>query len=263
MKYKLPPLTAEEQLLSRAEFKDKEKEIQKYISVYLSALVVVTGWIIGPQAKGMIEIALGNEGQSVFGIFVIVGVNIVFSCFLTYKSIIIHEIMQFVTYLSPPSATFHTWDAWRSSPQGATRPVRAVYTLLISLVPIFVSSAIMFGLYVLLHTDPSRLVKQAAGSVSVEALRVVFTGARVVWWVFLLTHLIPLWFFYENVVPTRRRWAKIAVIHPDRVEFGTVLMDPFSTSAPERAAESGSSDPATGGGDEDQPSDPSNPPSAK
>ena len=53
-------LTKEEQDSFREDFRETEKEIQKYIGVYLSGLILVTGWIVGPQSKPVLEIALGN-----------------------------------------------------------------------------------------------------------------------------------------------------------------------------------------------------------
>jgi hypothetical protein len=50
-------LTKEEQDSFREDFRETEKEIQKYIGVYLSGLILVTGWIVGPQSKPVLEIA--------------------------------------------------------------------------------------------------------------------------------------------------------------------------------------------------------------
>src|ERR1039457_1779914 len=55
----------------REDFRQKEQEIQKNIGIYLSALVVATGWIVGPQARPLDELFLGNEGRNLYGIFVI------------------------------------------------------------------------------------------------------------------------------------------------------------------------------------------------
>jgi hypothetical protein len=53
-----------EQKLFREEYQQKETEIQKNIAVYLSALVVATGWVFGPQSKPIIQICLAVCGES-------------------------------------------------------------------------------------------------------------------------------------------------------------------------------------------------------
>lgn len=227
-------LSEKQQETFRKDFQEKEREVQRYIGVYLSGLVLVTGWIIGPQSKPMLSVVLGNSGYNVYGLFVFVVLNIIFTSFLIYKSLIIHEITQFVAYLSPPDSKFNYWENWRRSPQSATRRTRAIYTLLLAVFPIGVSFAIMYGAGQLLYSDPQSLVNQlsaiespvnaaqtAAGEataafvnpVSPEHLSKVFESARINYWIIAALHLIPLWFFFENAVPVNRQWRKINLIN--------------------------------------------------
>lgn len=219
----------------RRDFQDKEREVQRYIGVYLSGLVLVTGWIVGPQSRPLLAMALGNGGYNVYAFLIFVTLNIVFTNFLIYKSITIHEITQFMTYVAKPDSGFLYWDTWRRSPQSATRPVRPIYTLTLSVLPVCVSALMMFGVWKLLDTDPHFLIDQLAAlgnpvssqqieakqgdvsaasatQVSPEQLSKVFTTATKWFWMVLALHAIPLLFFYVNVVPTYRRWVRIHLI---------------------------------------------------
>ena len=74
-------LTEREQETFRRDFQDKEREIQRYIGVYLSGLVIVTGWVIGPQSRPILAMALGNDGYNVYAFLIFLVLNIVFTNF--------------------------------------------------------------------------------------------------------------------------------------------------------------------------------------
>jgi hypothetical protein len=257
------PLTDREQEVFRKDFQDKEREIQRYIGVYLSGLVLVTGWIIGPQSRPLVAMALGNRGYNVYAFLIFVALNILFTNFLIYKSIIIHEINQFIAYLSKPESAFLYWESWRRSPQSATRRVRTVYTVLLAVLPISVSFLIMFGLWQLLHSDPRSLVEQynaveapaavaavnlggnepgsdrstvtagvaqnkAGSQLLPEQISSVFATAWIWYLIVAFLHAIPFWFIYENVFPTKWRWDKINMYRaPDTSSFKTLKSNLF------------------------------------
>jgi hypothetical protein len=233
-------LTDKELEVFRRDYQDKEREIQRYIGVYLSGLVLVTGWIIGPQSRPLLVMALGNDGYNIYAFLIFVVLNIIFTNFLIYKSIIIHEITQFMTIVAKPDSGFVYWDSWRRSPQSATKPVRAIYTVTLSVLPIGVSLLIMFGVWSLLKTDRNQLanrlsvleapitsertgskdgkdgvglvgerIQAPSTSVSAEQLASVLGKARMWFWLILGLHVIPFAFFYVNVVPTNKRWREI------------------------------------------------------
>jgi hypothetical protein len=132
----------------RADYRQTETEIQKNIAVYLSALVVATGWVFGPQSKPVEQLFLGNEGLNLFGFIILIAINVVFTCFLTYKSIQVHEIMQFVITLSPSDSPLVHWEAWRRSGRRSLSRgtgTRVLYFLVISLIPVWVSGILLWG----------------------------------------------------------------------------------------------------------------------
>jgi processive 1,2-diacylglycerol beta-glucosyltransferase len=243
-------LTDKELEVFRRDYQDKEREIQRYIGVYLSGLVLVTGWIIGPQSRPLLLMALGNDGYNIYAFLIFVVLNIIFTNFLIFKSIIIHEITQFMTVVAKPDSGFVYWDSWRRSPQSATKPVRAIYTSTLTVLPIAVSFLMMFGVWNLLKTDPNQLAnrisvleapiaaerigskdgKDEVGSVaeriqapstslSAEQLASVLGKARVWFWIVLGLHVIPFAFFYVNVVPTNKRWQEILRVRGSRSLF--------------------------------------------
>jgi len=245
-------LTKEEQDSFREDYRETEKDIQKYIGVYLSGLVLVTGWIIGPQSKPVLEIALGNGGYNVLGLLLIVILNVLFISFLIYKSIIVHEIMQFMAYLSGPDSGFNYWENWRRSPQSATRPVRTLYTILLGVLPLIASVIIMLGVGLLLFSaDPVDLARQLnenkvsaavvgtapSGLITPEQLASAFTLERWVYGFVLITHVIPFIFFYHNVRPTNKRWEAIKGMRGSDELFRELQADAATQLLPEAQPE--------------------------
>jgi hypothetical protein len=258
-------LSDKELELFRRDYQDKEREIQRYIGVYLSGLVLVTGWIVGPQSRPLLTMALGNDGYNIYAFLIFVVLNIVFTNFLIYKSIIIHEITQFMTVVAKNDSGFLYWDSWRRSPQSATRPVRAVYTVTLSVLPIAVSFLIMFGVWNLLRADTNVLANRLSAfetatfaaegsrsrddnasarnpadsqSATAEQLAMVFSSAKVWFWIVLTLHLIPFTFFYVNVVPTNKRWGKILRLRKTGAMFKT-LEEPTVNTAIEEPSQKG------------------------
>lgn len=220
------PLTADEQSAFRKDFQDKEAEINRYITIYLSAIAVVTGWLIGPQSKTAVELVTGNNGYNILGWYSIVLINIVFSCFLAYKGLIIHDVTQFMTYLAPAESGFMAWESWRRSPYSATRRVRPAYAIIIAGVPLLVAAAALAMLWRILHVAPQQWAQWANAAVGnhgpevdVAELTNAFALSRQAWWCVLLLHAIPLWFFFESVGPTNRRWQRVLATRPDLPVF--------------------------------------------
>jgi hypothetical protein len=225
-------LTDKEQETFRRDFQDKEREIQRYIGVYLSGLVIVTGWVIGPQSRPIIAMALGNGGYNIYAFLIFLVLNVVFTLFLINKSLIIHEITQFMTYLAKSDSSYVYWDGWRRSRQSATKPVRSIYTASLGVLPICVSVLLMYGVASVLYRDPAALLQQLQQSenaaapqdnrslnseshevivadISSEHLASVYRWAKVWFAIVGALHFFPLYFFYHNWIPTKRRWERI------------------------------------------------------
>lgn len=235
-------LTEHEQDTFREDFREKEREIQRYIGVYLSGLVLITGWIVGPQTKPLIKMALDNYGYNIYAILILAVLNVLFMCFLIYKSLILHEIMQFVTFHSVRDSGFQYWESWHRSKQSATKRVREVYTTLLSVLPFCVSFFILFGLWKLMHADPQGLAAKLQDienqslsqtvtsggpppihtAATSDQLTLVFGSAQLWFWAVAVLHLIPLWFVFENVVPTGRRWKTVNRFHPPRSTYDSL-----------------------------------------
>jgi hypothetical protein len=149
-------LTDKEIEVFREDYREKDREIQRNIGIYLSGLVLITGWLIGPQTKPLLKMALDNYGYNLFGFLIVVALNVIFTCFLIYKSLIIHEIMQFVVVHSPRENALNYWEAWRRSKQSATNNggIRKIYNgLVLTMLPLFVSIGIMIPLGYLIHFE--------------------------------------------------------------------------------------------------------------
>lgn len=228
-------LTPREQDTFRKDFQDKEREIQRNIGIYLSGLVLVTGWIIGPQSRPMIAMALGNQGYNIYALLLLVVLNVIFLNFLIYKSIIVHEITQFISYLSEPTSGFNYWESWRRSPQSATKPVRKIYTVSLSLLPVLISFLVMFIVGRLIYSDPTatasalKTYDPTVIAATPEHFAAVFRFAKVAFLLVLASHFIPFYFFYHNVWPTNRRWDKLKELRSVEEAFAQLdLPSPLS-----------------------------------
>src|SRR5262249_25089388 len=102
-------------------------------------------------------------------------------------------------------------------PQSVTKPVRAIYTLALSVLPISVSILLLYGVGNLLYTEPNQLVYRLAQLqaptpdashiyITSAQLQTVFASAKLWFGIVAALHIIPLYFIYINVVPTYRRW---------------------------------------------------------
>lgn len=231
-------LNDKEQETFRRDFQDKEREIQRYIGVYLSGLVIVTGWVIGPQSRPVIAMALGNGGYNIYAFLIFLVLNIVFTIFLINKSLVIHEITQFMTYLAKPDSSYVYWDSWRRSPQSATKPVRAIYFVSLAVLPLCASALLLYGVGHVIFRDPHQLLQQLSGSesgdlkaasLSFEQLGSVYRYARI-WFVIVgALHFFPFYFFYHNWLPTRRRWKQIHQLRGSEGWFDELKKLPTST----------------------------------
>lgn len=218
----------------RKEYLEREKEIQRYIGVYLSGVVIVFGWIIGPQSKPLNAMALGNDGYNIFAFLVISIVNALFITFLIYKSLDVHDTTQFIAILAHPKSIYTFWEKWRRSRHSVTKPVRIVYFIALALLPalmaltlllftgskIFASEESLRNQLAEIEGTPVR--EATAGPIDAQAnppapdftdvdvklarVRSVFRIAAVVFVVVCLMHSVPIWFFIYNTAPTKKKW---------------------------------------------------------
>jgi hypothetical protein len=243
-------LTTAEADQFREDFRQKEQEIQKNIGIYLSALVVAVGWVVGPQAKPLDELFLGNDGRNLYGLLVVVAVNVIFAVFLAYKGLIIHEYTQFVAYLMPTESAFQYWESWRRSKQSATKRwgTRTLYTAVISIVPL--SGAILLMILTfqymnlgapdiaefIVKTTPAMQTSQPGGTAAAAQvigkpsltpgqrerqahLQNTIASVKWMWAGVACFHIVPLWVFIVSVVPTNRLWREIQASKPGIPRF--------------------------------------------
>ncbi len=234
----IQPLEKEHLAAFRKDFQDKEAEITKYISVYLSALAVVTGWIIGPTSKNAVTLFAGNNAYNLVLWFAIVFINIVFSTFLAYKGLIIHDIMQFVTYNAPSTDGLLAWESWRRSNHSSTVRVRTMYTVTIAAIPAVVALIIMGVLFYFLLQPPHTIMTWAktgaADPATTDPDLQQIARARLIGWtlwaIVLALHAIPLRMFIESIGPTQRRWKELLGLRPDIPRYELLSPHPFATT---------------------------------
>jgi hypothetical protein len=216
-------LSPEEAAAFREDYREKEKEVQRYINVYLAALAAAVGWIIGPQSRPIFLMAVGNQGYNVYAILAFVLVNAMFTSFMIFKGIVIHETMQFVAVLSPPDSVWNSWEGWRRSSHALTNTgkpsVRVIYFIILGLLPGVVSLVILYHLAGLLLSSPTAIgstlnhyaetVGSQADVPKPEQLARVFPVAWYWLWFAAAFHLVPLWFLVVQEVKAKTNWRQI------------------------------------------------------
>lgn len=226
-------LKDEELKAFREDVRETERDIQKYIGIYMSGLILVAGWIVGPQTKPLLKMALDNEGYNIYSVFVVVSLNVIFTCFLIYKSLRVHEAMQFVTYYSDGENGFTHWEIWRRERYSGSKRVRPFYSVMLSLLPICVSFLVMYGSWRVIQIDPkilaakiNKIEAQASDpskplllSADPNQLSSVLKTAKIWFWIVALFHFIPILFFYESLFPASKRWNVINSLKISSVSY--------------------------------------------
>jgi hypothetical protein len=225
-------LTPEEAEAFRDEYREKDREVQRYINVYLGGLAVIAGWIVGPQSQPLILMGTGNGGNNVYVLLALVVFNALFLCFMIFKGIVIHETMQFVTLLSPSESAWPYWEQWRRSRYGLTKakmkalPVRDLHLGILGLLPLCVSVALLWLIWDLLHTPTTAVVahvgriyesaKTASSTYGLAdlpdaaQLRRVQAAAMTWFWLAVASHALPLWFLAVHWGFGSYTWRSIA-----------------------------------------------------
>ncbi len=211
-------LNKDEQLSFRDDFKEKEKEIQRYIGIYLSSLVVAAGWLLRPDAEDLLSLSMGNHGYNLYAVQGVIAVNVLFTAFLIYKSLIIHEIMQFISVFGNKDDSFGYWEWWRRNEYSATKRAKTIYFALIAILPLFVSFASLYFLGTLIFSDSFVSRVQATG-MTIEESRSMLSGVQFWFIVLVLLHAVPIWFLVLHQGPVMKLWKKIAgATEPEGIE---------------------------------------------
>lgn len=173
-------LSGTEEQQFRVEYDTIERDVQRSIAIYLSALVVVIGWIARPAQGSLADMMLGNGGYNIYGVITVGFINTVFALFLAYKGLVIQELMQFVAYHSAPHSSLREWERWRRSPiRSVARPVRSVYFLCVGGLPLAVSMTLfaVAGVAVFGGSESIAAALNASSDVSTRATDTLFSRA--------------------------------------------------------------------------------------
>jgi len=191
-------LTPDEEEALRIDFRDNERELLRSFWTYLAGVVVILGWIVAPGAQPLLRMLAGNAGYNAFAFLALALFNVMFACYMMYRSLNIHETMQLLVMRAPPDSAMLHWEAFRRSNQSPARPVRPFYFAVLLGLPLLVSIAIMFGM--------------ARVMWATHVLDARWTPLWSAWWIVFGLHALPFWFGYHNLGPTTRRWRVIAAL---------------------------------------------------
>ena len=183
----------------RDEYLGIERSIERYVSVYLSALAVAAAWLIGPDSVQPQRIVSGNGGYNVYVLLCLSLVNLVFISFVLFKGLQIHELMQFATNYAERDSVVTLWEEWRRHKVSLTKRIRVPHYTITSGFPIIVGLALL-GLL-------GAAVFRAPGWLVADQTRNVVAGARVLWSLVVTAHLIVLpIYIWLNSRGANTRW---------------------------------------------------------
>jgi len=191
-------LTPEEEEMLRIDFRNNDLEIQKSFWAYFAAAAVLLVLFVTSRFTSLLAVVTGNGGYNAFAFLAFALFNVMYTCYMLYRSLNIHETMQLLILFSPPDSGMLNWEAWRRSSQSATRPVRGFYHAILLGLPLLASLVILGGVLHLLWATHA-----------LDALRVPMWTA---WWLVVGLHALPFWFGYHCMGPTTRRWEGIATL---------------------------------------------------
>lgn len=134
--------------------------MQRYLTIYLSALAVVAGWLVGPSSTSLTQLVLGNNGVNAYILLAAVALNASFVGFLLYRGLVVQEMTQFVAYYAPRDAPSTLWEAWRRDLRASVaKRVRWINFFFISAVPLLMSIVLTIGTARLAWTDQTVLAR--------------------------------------------------------------------------------------------------------
>lgn len=217
-----PPPVAPRQLAEaelerlRGEFGKIEDEVQRYITIYLTGLAILSSWLLGPETVTLSELFYGNGGYNVYLLLFIVLLNTVFFCFLLHKGLQIHELMQFATWLSPSRSAIDQWEQWRRSHWSVTKRVRAIRHVLISGIPLTVTALILVLTGMIVFGNDGLSKELSAEKLGAAAAASRSAMARWSWaGVLAATVVISSPFVWASVHRSEQLWAKILKARPN------------------------------------------------
>lgn len=186
----------------RDEYLGIERSIERYVSVYLSALAVAAAWLIGPNSVEPQKIVSGNSGYNVYVLLCLSLVNLVFISFVLFKGLQIHELMQFATNYAERKSVVTLWEEWRRHKVSLTKRIRVPHYMITSGFPVIVGLGLLGLLGAAVFRAPHWLVA--------DKTRNIVAGARVLWSFVVTAHLIVLpVYIWLNSRAANTRWAII------------------------------------------------------
>ncbi len=151
----MPGYSDDDLRVFREEYQQLEKDINTYIGLYLSGLLIVTGYVLGKDAKSLHDMIGGNAGYNIYAFLVLGWGNLVFGAALAYKSLDIQEITQFITANSAQGGIYPVWESWRrSDADSLTKKSRPINFGLQLSIPICTQLLLLFGVFRSYHLRP-------------------------------------------------------------------------------------------------------------
>lgn len=199
----MPPSSFDEQKLLREEYRDIEKAVDRFVAVYLTALAAGAFYLLGPDRLTPKQILSGNGGYNIYAVLSLSVVNLAFVCFVLYKGLEIHELMQFATNRAPAGSMIREWEAWRRDATSLTRSIRVYHFAFTSGFPVLVAFGLMSLSFVAVFRVPRSLVDWGALD--------VLSTASYSWVAVFLLHLVVLpVYVFLNSSEASRRWHALA-----------------------------------------------------
>lgn len=201
----LGDLRESEVTLLREDYLGYERAAEKFVTIYLSALAAAVAFLLGPDRLSIQEIVSGNDGRNIYLLMILCLINLAFMCFVLFKGLQIHEVMQFAVSRSQPRGFLPEWERWRRDPERSlTKPIRIQHYALTSGFPAVVSTGLIILVAIAIFAAPAALVSDQAEPV----VRAAWPGLIVV----VAAHLayLPRYIYLGSAAATKK-WREIEV----------------------------------------------------
>jgi hypothetical protein len=239
--------------LLREDYLGYERAAEKFVTIYLSALAAAVAFLLGPERLSIQEIVSGNDGRNIYLLMILCVINLAFMCFVLFKGLQIHEVMQFAVSRSRPGDLLPEWERWRRDrKRSLTKPIRIQHYIITSGFPVVVSTGLIILVAIAVFWAPAALVSEQAEPV----VRAAWPG-----WVFVVAaHLayLPRYIYLGSAAATKK-WNEIdapstddavlpqAATHSDVVDATHVEPEALPPAPAEGMDAAGSKQSATSG----------------
>ncbi len=140
-----------------------ENENNRWQTLYVTALMLVIGWIMNSSKDYQSFQDLFDKGNNAVFILTLAGINAIYALAMAYRGYTIQEIALYLYTITAKNINqildrnqerleidaemkdrFNAWEQWRRSSKGTPKWTRVLYYPIVSILPLLVSFTVLF-----------------------------------------------------------------------------------------------------------------------